>query len=131
MRIAEQIVHKLRRRRHVLVPRRSVHRQHPRAVFKPRRKNQRRKIAAVIDMKMAEEKNIQLRHLRSALSKAQRAASSCIHHHACTPVLPDQITGRRALVLQLRPARPEHLHRQPFRPARLRHGERRAAQSCE
>ncbi len=70
MRLTEQITHKLSRGRHKLVSRWTVHWQGALAVFKPGRKYQGGKIAAVIDMKMTELNNIHLGHLRSALTKA-------------------------------------------------------------
>src|SRR5579871_3015761 len=77
MRIIEEIAHKLRGRRHELVSRRPEDRQGTIPIFKPRRKDQCREVAAVIDMKMAEQKDVHLRHLRSTLAKPKSAATSC------------------------------------------------------
>src|SRR6476646_3039665 len=90
------------------------------AIFKPGRENQGGEIAAVVDMKMAEEKNIHFRHLCIAFSKAESAAPSRVHHHPRLPVLPDEIAARGALILQLRPTGAQHLHRHASSTAGLR-----------
>src|SRR5262249_44156149 len=113
VRLSEQILHELSRGWHVLVARRSVHRQWPLPVFKPRREDQRRKIAAVIDMKMAEEKDVHLRHLRAALAKAQSTASSSIQNDTRLAVVPYQVAGRRPLILHLRATGTQNLHSEP------------------
>jgi hypothetical protein len=53
----------------------------------------------VIDMKMAEKKNVHLGHLRSTLPKAESTATSCVNDHTRTTMIPYQVTGRRAFIL--------------------------------
>ena len=48
----------------------------------------------MIDMKMAEQKYVHLGHLRAALAKSERAASSSIKEDASLAVLPYQIDAR-------------------------------------
>ena len=111
VRITEEIAHKLGGGRHELVSRRTEYRQRTIAVFKPGRKDQSREVAAVIDMKMAEQKDVHLRHLRSTLPKPKSATASCVNDHTRLTVLPYQIAGRRSLILRLRATRAEYLHR--------------------
>src|SRR5579859_3633475 len=111
MGLIEKIAHKLPRRRHEIVPCRTVHRQRALAFFKPGRKHQSRKIAAVVDVEVTEQNNIQLGHLRSALSEAQGAASTGINENARGAAIPYEIAGGGSLILQLRAAGAEHLNR--------------------
>src|ERR1700761_1579741 len=76
MRLAEQVAYKLGGGRHVLISRRAEYRQRPLAVFKPGRKNQSWEVAAVVHMKVTEQKDIHPGHLCAALAKAQGATAS-------------------------------------------------------
>src|SRR5208282_1804957 len=122
--MSEEIVNKLHRGRHEVVSLRAIDRQRPIAIFKPRRLDQRGKVAAMIDVKVREQNHIKLRHLRPALAKAKRASSSRIHKHSRSPVFPEEIAARSPLVLQFGPARPKHLQCDPLRSAGLRPGRR-------
>jgi hypothetical protein len=86
--LTEEVVHKLSGRRHYVVSRRAEYWQGTLAVSKPGRKDQGREVATVIDMKMAEEKNVDRRHLCSTLPEAESAASSCVNDHTRSTVVP-------------------------------------------
>src|SRR5271168_2497933 len=76
--IAEESVHKLCGGGHEVVSCGAVDREGTLAVFEPGRKDESGEVAAVIDVKVAEEKDVGLGHLRSTLSEAESAASSCV-----------------------------------------------------
>ena len=74
----------------------------------------------MIDMEMAEENHVHLGHLRSALPKAQSAASTSINDDTCGAMIPYEIAAGSPLILQLRATRSEHLNRQSRGTAGLR-----------
>lgn len=74
----------------------------------------------MVDVKVAEQNHVQLRHLRPALSKPQSTSSAGINQYPRLPVLPYQIAGRSALVLQLRASGAEDLDGNTLRTAILR-----------
>ena len=78
VRITEHIVNKLRCGRHEVVSSRAINRQGTGPVFKPGGKNQCRKVTAMVDMEMTEEKDVRLRHLSPALPKSESAAAARI-----------------------------------------------------
>jgi|ERR1700733_5557564 hypothetical protein len=108
--IGEEVVHKLRGGGHEAVSGGAVDRKRTLAVFEPGRKDEGGEVAAVIDVKVTEEEDIGLGHLRSTLSEAEGTASSGVEDDAGAAVIPDEITGGGALVLRLGPARAEDLY---------------------
>ena len=91
--VVEEGVHELGGGWHEAVSRRAEYGEGALAVFEPGRKDQSGEVAAVIDVKMAEEKDVRLRHLCSALAKAESTASTRVEDHARTTVLPYEIAG--------------------------------------
>jgi hypothetical protein len=102
--IAEEFVHKLGGGGHEVVSCWAVDREGALAVFEPGRKDESREVAAVIDVKVAEEEDVGLGHLRSTLPEAEGAASSGVEDDAGAAVIPDEIAGGGALILRLRTA---------------------------
>jgi hypothetical protein len=94
-------VHKLRGGGHEVVSGGAVDWEGALAVFEPGRKDESRKVAAVIDMKVAEEEDVGLGHLRSALSEAESAAAAGVEDDTGAAVIPDEIACRGALSLRL------------------------------
>src|ERR1700761_273817 len=120
VRIAEEVVHKLGGGGHVLVSRRAVYGQGAGAISKPGRKDQSGEVATVIDMEVAEEEDVELGEVRATLAKAESAASARVDDHTGFAVIPDEIAGGGALVMHLRAAGAEYLHREAGCAAGLR-----------
>src|SRR5271170_2331026 len=109
-------------RGHEVISLRAIDGQGAMPIFEPGGLDQRGKVAAVIDVEVAEEDYVEVRHLRTALAEAKGAASSGVNERTRSAVFPDEIAARSALVLQFRPAGAEHLHGDALRAARLRRG---------
>ena len=70
------------------------------AVFEPGRFDEGGKVAAVIDVKVAEENDVEAGHLRAAFTEAQSAAAAGVYKDARLAVLPDEIAAGSAFVLE-------------------------------
>src|ERR1700761_3184153 len=112
VRIAEEVMHQLGGGGHVLVSRRAVDGQGAGAISKPGREDQRGEVATVVDMKVAEEEDVELGEVRATLAEAESAASACVDDHTRFAAIPYEIAGGGAVVLHLRAAGAEYLHRQ-------------------
>ena len=108
--IAEEFVNKLSCGRHEVVSCGAVDGEGTLAILEPGRKDESREVAAVIDVKVAEEEDVGLGHLRSTLAETERAASSGVEDDTGAAVVPDEITGRGALIPRLWPAGAEDLY---------------------
>jgi hypothetical protein len=102
----EEVVHKLCGGGHEIVSCGAVDRESALAVFEPGRKDEGGEVAAVIDVKVTEEEDIGLGHLRSTLSEAESAASSGVEDDAGGAVIPDEIAGGGALSCDSGPPEP-------------------------
>lgn len=108
--IGEEVVHKLFGRGHEIVSCGAVDRERALAVFKPGRKDEGREVAGVIDVKVAEEEDVGLGHLRSTLAEAEGSASSGVEDDSGDAVIPDEVAGGGALILRLGTAGAEDLY---------------------
>jgi len=117
--VSKEIGHKLGRRGHEVISHRAADGQGTFAIFKPGRLDQRRKIGAMVDVKVSEQNHIRVRHLRPALSESKSTSSPRIDDYSRSPVFPHEIAARGSLVLQLWPSGTKHLHRDTLRAAGL------------
>jgi hypothetical protein len=108
--IAEEFVHKLCGGWHEVVSGGAIDREGALAIFEPGRKDESGEVAAVIDVKVTEEEDVGLGHLRSTFSEAESAATSGVEDDARAAVIPDEITCRGSLILRLGAARAEDLY---------------------
>src|ERR1700722_1517023 len=82
VRVCEEGVYELCGGGHEVVSCGAEDRERALAVFEPGRKDEGGEVAAVIDVKVTEEEDIGLRHLRSTLSEAEGTASSGVEDDA-------------------------------------------------
>ena len=108
--IGKEFVHKLGGGGHEIVSGGAVDRERALAIFKPGRKDEGREVAGVIDVKVTEEEDIGLGHLRSTLAKAEGTPSSGVEDDAGFAAIPDKIAGGGALILRLGTAGAEDLY---------------------
>jgi len=128
MRISEEVVHKLSGRGHVPVSGRAVDGQGAASFPEPGGKDEGGEVAAVIDVEMAEEEDVEGGHAGAALAEAEGAAASGVEDDAGAAVVPDEIAGGGALIAQLGAAGAEDLDGETRGSAGLRGQERRRAQ---
>src|ERR1700761_2657434 len=101
VRVGEEGVYELCGGGHEVVSCGAVDGERTLAVFEPRRKDESGEVAAVIDVKVTEEEDVRLGHLRSTLSEAESAATSGIEDDAGDAMIPNEVAGRGALILRL------------------------------
>jgi hypothetical protein len=65
----------------------------------------------MVDVQVRQQYQIQVGHRGAALTEPQGRATASIDEDARHSVVPDEVAGRRALVLEFRATRPQHLQR--------------------